>query len=115
METAAVPEATEFLMVISSNREDLKNGLDMISVQSIANNICFVLYLVFYIGFMLVLDIVAESWWHVLLAIAVMSPIHICGLYLICYLRDGLGRVHAMRRPKSDDDLGCKLVASANV
>lgn len=102
----------KFLMVISSNRVDLKNSLDMISVQSIANvtntkgaaemgpehsmranlikislNICFVLYLVFYIGFMLVLAIVAEKWWHALLGIAVMSPIHVSGLCLICYLK----------------------------
>ncbi|KAM3272371.1 hypothetical protein ACQJBY_042488 [Aegilops geniculata] len=130
----------KFLMVISSSRVDLKNGLDMISVQSITDvsntkgvsemgpehsmrvnlikislNVCFVLYLVFYIGFMLVLAIVAENWWHALLGITVMSPIHVSGLCLICYLRDGLIRVHTMERPDGDDDLGCKLAASENV
>jgi hypothetical protein len=84
-------------------------------IVAVLQNICFVLYLVFYIGFMLVLAIVAEKWWHALLGIAIMSPIHISGLYLTCYLRDGLITVHTMGLPNSDDDVGCKLPASENM
>lgn len=51
-------------------------------------DICWVLYLVFTLGFMLVLAILAEKWWHALAGICVMSPIHVLGLYLTSYLRD---------------------------
>jgi hypothetical protein len=130
-------------MVVKSDHADLKNCASIVSVQSVANvnkvkvvsgnlervpkhsvwanstrnslNIFFVLYLVFYIGFMLVLAIVAENRWHALLGIAVMSPIHISGLYLTCYLRDGLLRVQTMGLQNSDDDLGGKLLASENM
>jgi hypothetical protein len=84
-------------------------------IVAVLQNICFGLYLVFYIGFMLVLVIVAEKWWHALLGIAIMTPIHILGLYLTSYLRDGLIRVHTMGIPNSDDDLGCKLLAPGNM
>ncbi|CAM0874099.1 unnamed protein product [Alopecurus aequalis] len=126
------------LMVVNSDRIDLKNCFGIVSGQSITKvaegklemaqnhsvrtnsirkslNICFMLYFVFYIGFMLVLAIVAEKWWHALLGVAVMSPIHISGLYLTSYLRDGLIRVHTMGLPNSDDDLGCKLLSSGNM
>lgn len=127
------------LVAVNSNRVDLKNCQSIVSGQSIAKvnkaklaegklemapkhsiqansirnslNICFGLYLVFYIGFMLVLAIVAEKWWHALLGIAIMTPIHMSGLYLTSYLREG----HTMGIPNSDDDLGCKLLAPGNM
>jgi hypothetical protein len=82
-------------------------------IVAVLQNICFGLYLVFYIGFMLVLAIFAEKWWHALLGIAIMTPIHMSGLYLTSYLR--LIRVHTMGIPNSDDDLGCKLLAPGNM
>jgi len=80
---------------------------------SAAQDVFFVVYLLFYVGIVAVMVIVSDNWWDPWPGVLFLSPICIVTLWLTPKMKDVYVQLYATKKaPKSDSDLSTKLLAS---